>query len=528
MSGIRQRATVVSILSAIAVTAGALAGAPAHAVVGDSPQDGQYTFTAKLDIGNGQRSCTGTLVDQQWLITAASCFADNPAQGPKVVAGAPKLKTTATIGRADLTATGGSVVDVVELVPRDDRDLVMAKLATPVTGVAPVRIGSSVPREGEELKAVGYGRTKDEWVPNRAHVGAFSVQAAGETTVALEPTSAGAAICKGDTGGPALRESDGKVELAAVNSVSWQGGCLGSGAEARKGAVSTRVDDVADWIRQITLRGLLSRADWKKADLLAAGYFTGGSANGKRHMDLLVRWVDGSVTLFQGAEGSDAKAPFSARYELAKAGSVWKHARAISGGSFTAGGSDGLVVRWVDGEVTQYTHVDQQGFHEEKMLAKAAAAWQSAKVVTAGRFNGGSLRDDLLVVWANGTVSLYPDLNTNGVRKESQLVKADKTWTYADQISAGEFTGGKTSDLLVRWKDGETTIYPGVDTKGFHGETKIRPAKSPWANATVLTVGAFTANKVPNDVLVRWNDGKLTLHPGVDGAGLHSEVQIAG
>ncbi|HET6354907.1 S1 family peptidase [Streptomyces sp.] len=526
MPGIRQRNTALSVLSAVAVTAGGLTAASAHAVVGDSPEDSQYAFTAKLDIGNGQRSCTGTLVDQQWLITAAGCFADNPAQEPKVAAGAPKMKTTATIGRADLTAPGGSVVDVVELVPRDDRDLVMARLAKPVTGVKPVQIGSAAPREGEELKAVGYGRTKDEWVPNRFHAGAFTVQAAGETTVALEPTSAGAAVCKGDTGGPALREVDGKVEMAAVNSRSWQGGCLGAGAETRKGAVSTRVDDIADWIRQTALRALLSRSDWKKADLLAAGYFTGGSANGKRHMDLLVRWADGSVTLYQGAEANDAKVPFSAQYELAKAGSVWKHAKAISGGSFTAGGSDGLVVRWVDGEVTQYAHVDQQGFHNEKTLAKTAA-WQNAKLVTAGRFNGGSLRDDLLVVWANGTVSLYADLNTNGVRKEVQPAKADKTWTYADQISAGEFTGAKTSDLLVRWKDGETTIYPGVDTKGFHGETKIRPVKSPWINATVLTVGAFTANKVPNDVLVRWNDGKLTLHPGVDGAGLHSEVQIA-
>ncbi|MFD5548798.1 S1 family peptidase [Streptomyces goshikiensis] len=529
MTGIRQRAKVVSILSAIAVTAGALAGAPAHAVVGDSPQDGQYTFTAKLDIGNGQRSCTGTLVDQQWLITAAICFADNPGQGPKVVAGAPKLKTTATIGRADLTATGGSVVDVVELVPRDDRNLVMAKLATPVTGVAPIRIGSSAPRKGEELKAVGYGRTKDEWVPNRAHAGAFSVQASGETTVALEPTSAGAAICKGDTGGPALRESDGKVELAAVNSASWQGGCLGSGAEARKGAVSTRVDDVADWIRQITLRGLLSRADWTKADLLAAGYFTGGSANGTRHMDLVVRWTDGSLSLFQGADHNDPKYPFAAEHKVAAPNSVWRYARALTAGSFAATGTDGLVVRWSDGELTEYAHVDAAGFHDEKTHRPAnTVAWQNAKLITAGRYTANPLRDDLLVVWNDGKVSLYADIDTNGVTKESVLSKANTTWPHAEQISAGAFTGKATNDLMVRWADGETTIYPGVDTAGFHGEIKIRDPKSPWFNAKVLTAGAFVGNKSAQDVLVRWTDGKLSLFPAVDAAGLHTEVKLVG
>ncbi|MCS0634088.1 S1 family peptidase [Streptomyces sp. LP05-1] len=524
----RTRTGVPGLLSALAVTAGALTAgavtaAPAHAVAGGGPADATYAYTAKLDIGPGRRACTGTLVDQQWLLTAASCFADDPATG-KVTAGAPRWKTTATIGRADLSAGGGSVVEVVELVPRTDRDLVLARLAAPVTGTAPVRLATAAPRAGEQLTALGYGRTADEWVPDRLRAGAFVTGEAAATTVPLEPTAAGTALCKGDNGGPALRETDGSTELVAVTSRSWAGGCLGSGTETRKGAVSTRVDDIADWVRTTTFRGRMKGVDWKTADLLASGYFTGGSAGGKRHMDLLVRWTNGSVSLFQGSETSNPETPFSARYELAKADSVWKHARAISGGEFTSGG-DGLFVRWSDGEVTQYGRVDQKGFHQEKMLAKTEA-WKQAKLATVGRFNGGTSRDDLMVVWDNGTVSLYPDLDTNGLKKENQIVKTSKTWTYAEQIGAAEFTGGRTSDLMVRWKDGETTIYPAVDEKGFHGETKIREPKSPWIDAKVLTVGAFTTNKAPNDVLVRWTDGKLTLHPKVDAAGLHSEVRI--
>ncbi|POX42031.1 esterase, partial [Streptomyces sp. Ru71] len=194
-------------------------------------------------------------------------------------------------------------------------------------------------------------------------------------------------------------------------------------------------------------------------------------------------------------------------------------ARAIAGGGFADGG-EGLVVRWSDGEVSQYTTVDKSGFHGEKMLTAKNPTWQNAKLLTLGHFNGGTQRDDLLVVWTNGTVSLYPDLGANGLRKETQIIKNNKTWTYAEQIGTGDFTGAKTSDLTVRWIDGETTIYPGVDLKGLHGEKTIRPAKSPWTNATVLTTGAFTDNKA-NDILVRWNDGHLTLHPDVDTAGLH-------
>lgn len=133
------RAALTTGLLAPVIAAGVLVAAPADAVVGPATKDGSYPFTVKLDIG-GQRSCSAALVDQQWLVTAASCFADNPAESLKVPAGAPKMKTTATVGRTDLTRDGGTVTTVEKLVPRDDRDLVMAKLAKPVTDITPSKL----------------------------------------------------------------------------------------------------------------------------------------------------------------------------------------------------------------------------------------------------------------------------------------------------------------------------------------------------------------------------------------------------
>ncbi|MEU4212455.1 hypothetical protein AB0F13_21075 [Streptomyces sp. NPDC026206] len=73
----------------------------------------------------------------------------------------------------------------------------MAKLAEPVGDIAPVAIASSAPVAGEAVRAAGYGRTEDEWVPDRLHSGTFAVDASGETTVGM--TGAGnSAICKGD------------------------------------------------------------------------------------------------------------------------------------------------------------------------------------------------------------------------------------------------------------------------------------------------------------------------------------------
>ncbi|MEU3078730.1 trypsin-like serine protease [Streptomyces laurentii] len=246
-------------------------------------------YTVRLDIGDGTRACSGTLVDPRWVITAASCFVDNPASGAVPAAGAPALKTVATIGRGDLTTTTGLVTEVTELAPYQGRDLVMARLAKPTTGIAgitPVAFATTAPAAGETLKAAGFGRTKTEWSPLAVHTGSFAVDAsnvpaAGELSVTGQD---GAAACAGDAGGPLVREVAGKTELVAVNSRSWQGGCFGQDpAETRTGAVASRVDDaaVATWVKQVKdrLREVVYTAD-----------VTGDGAE-----DLIVLGTDGKV-----------------------------------------------------------------------------------------------------------------------------------------------------------------------------------------------------------------------------------------
>ncbi|RYJ29630.1 putative secreted esterase [Streptomyces sp. L-9-10] len=240
------RAAWAAALLTAVVTAGALTGPPAQALAGDAATGGAYAFTAKIDIG-GVRACSGTLINNQWLITAASCFTDDPAQAAALPTGPPARKSTATIGRTDLTGTTGEVRDIVELITRQDRDLVLAKLATPVYGIAPLRPTATASTEGEALKGAGYGRTKDTWIPDSLHTAAFVTGQIQDTAVSIDGTP----VCKGDTGAPVFREKDGRLELVAVASTSWQGGCVGS-EETRTGAVASRVDDIRTWIREST------------------------------------------------------------------------------------------------------------------------------------------------------------------------------------------------------------------------------------------------------------------------------------
>ncbi|MCF3104385.1 S1 family peptidase [Streptomyces roseoverticillatus] len=531
MTAIRPRAAWMTGLLASAVAASLLTGTPAHAIAGDETADGAYAFTAKLDI-DGRRYCSAALVEQEWLISAASCFTDDLSKDRYVPAGAPRWKTTATIGRTDITGKGGSVVDVVELVPHKDRDLVMARLAQPVTNVKPVRFSPDRLMAGESVRVTGYGRTKDEWVPDRMHDAEFKIDSLGNGTMNLAPTSSGAAVCAGDMGGPAFKDVGGFYELVGIHSRSGQGGCFGSDeSETRRTATETRVDDIKGWVQATTARTVLSRHDWKNAVHSVSGDFTRDYRRGTApRKDLFVVWADGSASIFQGSDPTDDSHPFSAEYLVAPKGSYWKDAEAVTGTRVTddiSSGThtDGLTVRWKSGKLSTFTHVDEHGFFEEKTLAYSNS-WKNARLITAGRHTANDLRDDLVVLWADGSTSMYSDTGVNGVAKETQLTGANPAWTQAAQLTSGGF-GGKTDDLVIRWNNGSADLFPGVDADGFHSKVNLRPEGSAWKYAQVLTAGTFGGGS-SGDLLIRWADGNLSYYADVDASGTHQEIQLVG
>ncbi|MFI8092329.1 trypsin-like serine protease, partial [Streptomyces sp. NPDC086080] len=291
---LRLRALAVSLITGAALTAG-----PADAVTGSPVADTTHAYTAKLVIGDHDRGCSGVLVDSEWLLTAASCFAENPSADLTVPAGKPERKTTATIGHSDLTATDAPVREVVELVPYQGRDLVMARLDQPVTGVTPVALSTTPPGVGETLQAVGFGRTKTEWAPIGQHAGDFTVDAVDSGSLAVTGQN-GEAVCPGDTGGPLIADRAGTAELVAVSSRSWQGGCWGvDETEERTGAVGTRVDDLNPWIQRV--RSLPQQAHAVAGDFdgdgdsdLAAFYDYGKDAQGRSRSSLWVFDSDGT------------------------------------------------------------------------------------------------------------------------------------------------------------------------------------------------------------------------------------------
>ena len=221
---------------------GALPGSSAPTDPNGTGPDGTYGFAARITM-DGQ-ACSGALVEPTLVLTAASCFPENP-QG-----GVPAKPTTVTVGRTDLSGTGGHVAKVTGLIVRSDRDVALVRIDTTITDVTPLPLPASAgtPGTSQDLSVVGWGRTQDEWVPNQAHATHFVAPSSTATTLSLVGAN-GADACKGDDGAPIFRQDGaGKLVATGVISASWQHGCLAE-KETRQGTTGARVDDLSSWIR---------------------------------------------------------------------------------------------------------------------------------------------------------------------------------------------------------------------------------------------------------------------------------------
>ncbi|MGC9501505.1 FG-GAP-like repeat-containing protein [Streptomyces sp. WG7] len=484
MSRLRSRAAVTAGAVATAVAAGCLTTGTAQAATGPAVTDGTYAFTARLQIGDNQRACSAVLIASQWLATAAACFADDAADG-QVAAGKPKWKTRAVLGPAPGT---NRPVDVVELVPRTDRDMVLARLATPVAGT-PVPFATTAPAVGEELTVAGFGRTKDEWAAVSRHTATFTVQSVSGTTIALDGRSDDDAICAGDAGGPLVRKKNGSFELVALASRSWQGGCWGTDpAETRNDAVASRLDNVTggstltpgtvlrtgDSLTANAAR-LTQQADGNLVVVSAAGR-TLWSAGTAGHPGATTRFTDSGNLTVLDADGATV---------------LWESKTTAPGGKAVLQDRGNFVIhdaqgasQWAAGTVVRHDHdgdgrsdlgawYDYGDGHDEIHAFPARADggfgspvhgwevpagsyWAENMKRFTGDFNGDGIGDVAAFYgYSSGEVRLITWLGQGNGHFDGPLHswRATEGWTFSRMtVNSGDFNGDGRDDVSV-WYD---------------------------------------------------------------------------
>ncbi|WP_433870134.1 S1 family peptidase [Saccharopolyspora sp. CA-218241] len=255
--GGRHRSWLYGLLGAFALTGALVPTAAADVgakIIGGDDATEPYPFMVSLQqASNGMHFCGGSLVDDEWVVTAAHC-----------AAGWAPGDITTRIGSAD-RSSGGTVTGISEIVVHPEysmspfhADIAVLKLDRPVEH-EPIAIAEEAGPVGTPTRVLGWGMTCEDGAecpapPERLQQldtelvtdENCTTDFDGATELCTDSPRENAQACYGDSGGPQLQGRPGQWELIGATS--------GDGDDdpicATGPGIWTDVTAYADWIEQ--------------------------------------------------------------------------------------------------------------------------------------------------------------------------------------------------------------------------------------------------------------------------------------
>jgi hypothetical protein len=216
--GVVMKAVRAALVLAIVFVMGGGLPSTAWAIVGGKAVSVEYSWAVLVMSANA--SCSGALIAERWVVTAAHCLlADTPGSG-EVDMRAPVLDAKEmTLFLGSTTRNKGERHGATRLIKEPGlHDIGLIELDKP-TDKQPIPItAQKAPQAGQTAIAMGWGQTCDEGCPGSDVLKQLSVplfapeQSDGEDTL-YWPEEGREYTSHGDSGGPVVIDRDGHWEL---------------------------------------------------------------------------------------------------------------------------------------------------------------------------------------------------------------------------------------------------------------------------------------------------------------------------